>query len=72
MVFTDYLLTVYTREGRTIYSSFKTEDEARVAVNAYIKSGLGYFGSLCKAQYSKAYLGIGVQEYNSVKCLFTF
>ncbi len=72
MVFTDYLLTVYTQEGRTIYSTFETEDEARATVNAYIKSGLGYFGSLCKAQYSKAYWGIGVPEYDYVKWLVIF
>ena len=72
MVFTDYLLTAYTQDGRTFYSTFETEDEARDAVNAYIKSGLGYFGSLCRAQRSKAFWGIGVPEYDSVKCLFTF
>lgn len=72
MVFTDYLLTVYTQDGRTVYSTFETEDEARAAVDTYIKSGLGYFGSLCKAQHSKAYWGIGIPEYTSVKCLFTF
>lgn len=72
MVFTDYLLTVYTQDGRTIYSTFETEDEARAAVDTYIESGLGYFGSLCKAQYSKAYWGIGVKEYDSVKCLLVF
>jgi len=72
MVFTDYLLTVYTQDGRTIYSTFETEGEARAAVDTYTKSDLGYFGTLCRAQYSKAYWGIGVPEYDSVKCLFAF
>ena len=72
MVFTDYLLTVYTHDGRTIYSTFETEDESRAAVDTYIKSESGYFGYLCKAQRSKAYWGIGVPEYDSVKCLHVF
>ena len=72
MLFTDYLLTVYTPDGRIIYSTFETEDEAHTAVATYTKSVLGYFGYLCKAQYSKAYWGIGVPEYKFVKCLFTF
>ena len=72
MVFTDYILTVYTQDGRAIYHTFETEKEAQAAVNTYIKSGLRYFGHLCRAEYSKAYWGIGVPEYDSVKCLFIF